>query len=92
MTLLYGGSFLAIAFLWRPTSNNARYGLEELPGDSATADSYDLEMVRTGGNDAAGESRKRTGGEVIFDSEVHSDNGEGGHKPVFMLDDEDGDV
>lgn len=42
MSLLYFFAFLSIVLLWRPTSNNARYGLEELPENAEQA--YDLEM------------------------------------------------
>jgi len=70
MTLLYGVGFMSIAFLWRPTKNNARYGLEELPGDVQAADAYDMEMAQQGG------ARKRASnvhGEIMF--EVGSDGG-----------------
>jgi hypothetical protein len=55
MSLLYLCAFLSIIVLWRPTANNARYGLEELPENAEQA--YDLEM--TPGFEADGQDIKR---------------------------------
>jgi hypothetical protein len=54
-------SFLSVAWLWRPTKNNQRYGLEQLPDD----DGIDLEA--TGGG--AGSNRGH--------SDIHWRNGGG---------------
>ncbi|KAI3654972.1 hypothetical protein MP228_000352 [Amoeboaphelidium protococcarum] len=43
MNLLYFLTFCSIAFLWRPTSNNARYGLEELPESNEAAEALEME-------------------------------------------------
>ena len=72
MTLLYMAAFFAVASLWRPTANNARYGLEELPSDQATADNFDLQTMPA--TNAQGEYRRRNtqnhtvgSPEVVFD-------------------------
>lgn len=43
MNIVYLIAFTAIIVLWRPTTNNARYGLEELPDNHL--DAFDLEMM-----------------------------------------------
>lgn len=56
MNIIYFCGFISIILLWRPTSNNARYGLEELP-EHADGGAYDLEM--TTGYDSGQEMKRR---------------------------------
>ena len=64
MNFLYLAVFVSLALLWRPTKNNARYGLEELPEQ----ESYDLEMVTTADAVDNGGASPRNKNEVLFDS------------------------
>lgn len=43
LSILFFTIFAAIMWLWRPTANNQKYGLQELAQDEATADALDLE-------------------------------------------------
>ena len=59
MNLTYLACFLSIILLWRPTANNARYGLEELGGeDHQDGDGYDLEIA-TPSNGYLGQNMKK---------------------------------
>ncbi|KAI0244792.1 hypothetical protein L0F63_002453 [Massospora cicadina] len=43
LSVLFFTIFAAIMWLWRPTANNQKYGLQELAQDEAAADALDLE-------------------------------------------------
>jgi hypothetical protein len=102
MNLLYLVCFCIIAFYWRPTSNNARYGLEELPdGEHA----YDLEMAVTGETHGQDMHARRayadgtTDNPVVFELNDGSTTADGSEasprqtngQQVFSMSDEDED-
>lgn len=53
--LVYLFVFVSISFLWRPTSENQRYGLSQLASDESEADGhYAMEVVFGNGDDELG--------------------------------------
>lgn len=67
--ILYLIVFSAIAFLWRPTSNNQRLALsDELPTDEREADEFDVDSLeRDAGDKDAVQMRGLRGDNVVFD-------------------------
>ena len=60
--LLYFSILLAIAFLWRPTTNNTRYAYKE---------SEDIEMLST--SELPGAANRKGKGAIDTGSELHLD-------------------
>lgn len=83
MAILFAISFVSIIFLWRPTSDNRRYGLQELPGDEAEADdaeNYDLEMM----NDTSLVKRANAGLSADGDNHEGSHGNDAGNSEVIF--------
>eukprot|EP00158_Paraphelidium_tribonemae_P002676 Partr_v1_DN25574_c0_g1_i2_m20877 putative Transmembrane protein 87A len=69
MNILYLGMFLSMIILWRPTKNNARYGLEELPEDG---DNFDLGLAGTFesfGNHVNNRRKSNLDSNLVFDAD-----------------------